>query len=109
MAAPGSGRRWWWLALVLAAPVRAGDLDVLPTSERGFQEKIRAFIKPGHAVDDALKILEAHHFECREFQNKHPVIHCSRMDEPRYYQVMIEPTTGDFVKTVTPSLGMIRR
>jgi hypothetical protein len=94
---------------LLAAPAYAGDLEALPTTERGFQEKIQAFIKPGNKVDDALKILEAHRFECREFNNKNPVIHCSRMDEPRYYQVMIEPTPGDSVKTITPSLGTIRR
>jgi hypothetical protein len=95
-------------ALLAAGWAQAGDLEPLPASEHGFQQKIHAFIKPGHRIDDALRVLEAHRFECREFSNKVPVIHCSRMDQPRYYQVMIEPK-GARVGTVTPSLGRLSR
>jgi hypothetical protein len=95
-------------ALLAAGWAQAGDLAQLPASERGFQDKIQAYIKPGHRIDDALKMLEAHRFECREFANKVPVIHCSRLDEPRYYQVMIEPK-GAQVGTVTPSVGRLSR
>ncbi|HXG27949.1 MAG TPA: hypothetical protein VNJ47_03765 [Nevskiales bacterium] len=94
----------------MAAPAAAaGDLETLPATERGFQDKVQAIIEPGHRIDDALRILEAHRFECREFANKVPVIHCARLDEPRYYQVMIEPTRRGTVGAVTPSLGIIRR
>ncbi|MGH8452949.1 MAG: hypothetical protein ACRES4_05515, partial [Nevskiales bacterium] len=90
--------RYWplLLATLLIAPgANAGDLERLPDTEAGFRQKIEAFIKPGNRVEDSLKILEAHRFECREFNNKYPVIHCSRMDEPasgsatRLYQVLI--------------------
>ena len=102
-----------YLLLPLAAlgatmPAGAGDLESLPTSERGFQEKVQAFIKPGNMLEESLRFLEADRFECREFRNKHPVFHCSRMEAPRYYQVLIEPK-GARVGTVTPSIGKVSR
>ncbi len=95
-----------WLIIPAAS---AGDLTALPTTDAGFQEKIGAFIKPGSNTEEALLLLEAHRFECRVFDHhKHPLYHCSRMDEPRFYQVMIE-SKGAVVKTVEPSIGMLRR
>ena len=60
----------------------------------------------------ALSLLEAHRFVCREFKNKYPVIHCGRTDaaagSSRFYQVLIE-TTGDRIRSVEPSTGLIRQ
>jgi hypothetical protein len=109
-------RRTLALLMLLAAPVAgAGDLESLPATERGFAEKIQAFIKPGNSLEDSLRLLETHRFECREFDNKDPVIHCARMDESAaggteawLYQVMIEARDSR-IRTVSPSLGRIRR
>lgn len=108
MFRPGIAFASAWMALWLAVPVLAGESAALPVSEQGFQQEIQASIKPGQTVENALKFLEQHHFECREFQNKFPVIHCSRMDAPRYYQVLIEPARDDRVRTVSSSIGRVR-
>lgn len=103
-------RRALLLPMFMAASVAsAGDLTALPATDAGFREKIAAFIKPGGNTEEALLLLEAHRFECRVFDHhKHPLYHCSRMDEPRFYQVMIE-SKGAVVKSVDPSVGMLRR
>lgn len=97
------------LLMFLATSVAyAGDLATLPTTDAGFREKIETFIRPGGNTEDALRLLEAHQFECRVFDHhKNPLFHCSRMDEPRLYQVMIESKDAA-VRTVTPSVGRIR-
>lgn len=99
--------------LLATATATAGDLSTLPTTDSGFRQKIETFIQPGGNTEEALRLLEANRFECREFENKNPVIHCVRMDEPgnsaaRFYQVMIE-SSGARIKSVTPSVGRIRR
>ena len=87
------------LLAVLAMPMAyAGDLQQLPTTEAGFSEKIRALIKPGDNLETALRLLEANRFECMEFDNRYPVVHCSRTDLPAggahwLHQVLIEPDT----------------
>ena len=103
-----------WSALIglVAASASGGDLDQLPAGEQAFSTKINAFIKPGSKLADALALLEAHRFVCREFNNKYPVIHCGRTDpalvgRSRFYQVMIESREGK-VRTVEPSTGLIR-
>ncbi len=103
-----------WLVLCTTSAVTAGELAVLPTTERGFQDRIQASIRPGDNLEDALRLLESQRFECREFNNKNPVIHCSRMEQTTaaasqwLYQVMIEPK-GSQVRTATPSLGKFQR
>lgn len=100
------------LTMLVTGPVRAGDLADLPSSDEGFRAKISAFIRPGGGLEEALSLLEAHRFVCREFSNKNPVIHCGRTDaqsagRSRFYQVMIE-TSGGRIRTVEPSTGLIR-
>lgn len=101
-----------WILLLLATGAAAGDLDQLPSSEQAFASRIGAFIRPGGKLADALSLLEAHRFVCREFNNKNPVIHCGRTDSavggrPRFYQVMIE-TSGGRIRSVEPATGLIR-
>ncbi len=105
----GIGRALFLLMLLTASAASAGDLSTLPTTDAGFREKIGTFIKPGGNTEDALRLLEAHRFECRVFDHhKDPLYHCSRMDEPRFYQVMIE-SKGLVVKTIDPSVGRLSR
>lgn len=100
--------------LSVASMTFAGEPDALPTTQGGFQNRIQSIIKPGDNLETALKALESQRFECREFSNKNPVFHCSRMDTPDaasagwFYQVMIEPK-GSLVGSVSPSLGKMRR
>jgi hypothetical protein len=100
--------------LSAASMASAGDPGALPTTENAFRNRIQSFIKPGDDLETALKALESQRFECREFSNKNPVFHCSRMDTPDaasagwFYQVMIEPK-GSLVGSVSPSLGKMRR
>jgi len=101
------------LIFLTAVTASAGDLGALPTTDAGFRQKIETFIQPGGNTEEALRLLEAHRFECREFENRNPVIHCVRMDESagraaRFYQVLIE-SSGARIKAVTPSVGRIRR
>jgi hypothetical protein len=100
--------------VTLASTASASELEALPTSESGFQNRIQAQIKPGDKLEDALRLLESGRFECMEFSNKNPVFHCSRLEQPAtasdgwLYQVMIEPK-GSQVGRVSPSLGRMRR
>jgi hypothetical protein len=102
------------ILLLLASTISVAEREALPTTESGFQRNIQAQIKPGDDLETALKALESQQFECREFSNKNPVFHCSRMDTPDvasagwFYQVMIEPKAGR-VGSVSPSLGKMRR
>lgn len=97
---------------ILPPAVLAGEAGPLPDTEAGFKRRIESLIRPGHGLEDALRLLEAQRFECMEFETRRPVFHCSRLEPPAggvrlLYQVMIEPR-GAQVKSVEPSLGRLR-